>query len=98
MGSGKITLGKLEPVDPRKVWESEASDFTPWLAKEDNLKLLGDTIGIELEFDRQGQRTPTSGRMPAHCRAAVTNENAGHVRSWQSCGGSSNKGVVSISR
>lgn len=24
-------LGRLEPVDPRDVWPSEAQDFTPWL-------------------------------------------------------------------
>ena len=29
----------------------EVKDFTPWLAKEENLKLLGDTIGIDLEFE-----------------------------------------------
>ena len=31
------TLGKLERVDLREVWQSEPQDFTPWLAGEDNL-------------------------------------------------------------
>jgi hypothetical protein len=41
-------LGRLERVDLREYWASEASEFTPWLAKEENLKVLGDTIGLEL--------------------------------------------------
>ncbi len=44
-------LGKLQRIDPRDVWITEAQDFTPWLAQEDNLTLLGETIGIELEHE-----------------------------------------------
>ncbi len=44
-------LGRLEAVDPREIWKSEAGDFTPWLAQEENLSLLGDTIGIEMELE-----------------------------------------------
>ena len=40
-------------MDLRDVWSSEASDFTPWLAKEDNISLLGDAIGLELEVESQ---------------------------------------------
>jgi hypothetical protein len=47
----KQILGRLISVDPRSYWENEASHFTPWLANEDNLALLGDTIGIELELE-----------------------------------------------
>jgi hypothetical protein len=46
-------LGRLKEVSLREAWESEASDFTPWLAKEENLRLLGETIGIELELESQ---------------------------------------------
>ena len=42
-------LGRLERVDLRSIWETEAQDFTPWLAREENLAILGDTIGVELE-------------------------------------------------
>ena len=47
------TLGRLERIDLRAVWESEASSFTPWLALPENLSLLGDTIGISLELEAQ---------------------------------------------
>jgi Domain of unknown function (DUF4268) len=43
-------LGKLEKVRLRDYWEDEAANFTPWLAQEENLKLLADTIGLDLEL------------------------------------------------
>lgn len=48
-----MKLGRLEKVDLRDVWTSEATSFTPWLAREENLRLLGETIGIELELESQ---------------------------------------------
>jgi len=46
-------LGKLTKVDLRELWNGEATDFTPWLAKENNIKILGDTIDLELEVQDQ---------------------------------------------
>jgi hypothetical protein len=46
-------LGRLENVRLREVWSSESTDFTPWLAQSENLKLLGETIGILLECEAQ---------------------------------------------
>ena len=46
-------LGRLHKVDLREAWASEASDFTPWLAQAENLRLLGEAIGIELELESQ---------------------------------------------
>ncbi|WP_199753650.1 hypothetical protein [Brachyspira aalborgi] len=41
-------FGKLEEIkNLRKYWKDEASDFTPWLAKEENISLLSEAIGIE---------------------------------------------------
>jgi hypothetical protein len=49
----KNNLARLEPVSLREAWSSESSDFTPWLAQEENLKLLGETIGLDLELEKQ---------------------------------------------
>lgn len=46
-------IGRLHKVDLREAWTSESGDFTPWLAREENLQLLGEVIGIELEFAAQ---------------------------------------------
>lgn len=46
-----ITLGTLERVDVRRIWAHEGTSFTPWLASEAGLKLLSDTLGIELEVE-----------------------------------------------
>ncbi len=42
-------LGRLKRVDPRTVWSTEDRDFTPWLARPENLKVLADTLDLELE-------------------------------------------------
>lgn len=49
----KQPLARLEQVDLRDVWETEAGDFTPWLAEEDNIALLSETIGLDLEVEAQ---------------------------------------------
>ena len=47
-------LGRLQQIrDIKKYREREATDFTPWLAKNENLSLLGDTIGIDLDLEAQ---------------------------------------------
>ena len=40
-------LGKLEKIDLREAWNHEALDFTQWLAKEENLDILAEELGIE---------------------------------------------------
>ena len=46
-------LGRLVRVDLRTIWETEAQDFTPWLATEENLSVLADTLFMELELEAQ---------------------------------------------
>jgi RecB family endonuclease NucS len=44
-------LGNLRKVSLREAWKNEATDFTPWLAEQDNLNSLADTLGLgELEL------------------------------------------------
>lgn len=46
------TLGKLEEItDLRTVWPHEATDFTPWLAAEENISLLADAVGLEIAIE-----------------------------------------------
>jgi len=44
----EIEFGKIEKVNLRDVWENEERDFTPWLAQEANLQMLGETLQMTL--------------------------------------------------
>ena len=46
-----MELGKVEKLSVRDQWENEEYDFTPWLAKEENIQLLGDEINLDLEVE-----------------------------------------------
>lgn len=48
-------LGKLERIELRDAWPTEDRDFTPWLAEEENLAVLAQTLGMELELEAQEQ-------------------------------------------
>lgn len=41
-----MQLGRILSVDVRTIWTNEASDFTPWLAEAENLKLLGEALHL----------------------------------------------------
>lgn len=43
-------FGAIERKPLRDFWPNEAADFTPWLKSEDNLPLLGEAIGLNLEL------------------------------------------------
>jgi hypothetical protein len=47
------SLARLEKVELRDIWVSEASNFTPWLATEENLALLSESLDLELELEAQ---------------------------------------------
>jgi hypothetical protein len=46
-------LRRLERVELRNVWLSEATSFTPWLARTENMLVLAETLGIDLELEAQ---------------------------------------------
>ena len=43
-----MKLGKLQEIDIRKVWQHEQYDFSKWLAGEENIQELGDTLNLTL--------------------------------------------------
>jgi len=43
-----VKIGKLTEVDVRDLWKHEQYDFSNWLAKVENIKLLDDEIGLTL--------------------------------------------------
>jgi hypothetical protein len=71
MVANMVELGKLEKVDLRNVWTSESEHFTPWLARPENLTLLGDAIGIELELEAQ-EKTVGPFRADILCKDTAT--------------------------
>jgi hypothetical protein len=47
-------FGRLKKLDNlRTFWENEPKNFTEWLAQDENILLLSETIGIELEVQSQ---------------------------------------------
>lgn len=48
-----MQLGSLSRVNLRDVWTHEATDFTPWLASFDNLAVMSDAVGLDLELVSQ---------------------------------------------
>jgi hypothetical protein len=51
MGTTVVNLGRLEKISLRQAWPDEAQNFTPWLAEDTNLALLGETLGIQLQAE-----------------------------------------------
>lgn len=52
-------LSRLEKVDLREAWNSESRNFTPWLAQENNLLLLSETLQMNLKLE--GIELPVGG-------------------------------------
>ena len=49
-----MRLGKIKRItDIRSVWHHEEKDFSKWLAQEENLKQLSDSIGIDIVLEER---------------------------------------------
>ena len=44
-------FGNIQKINIREIWQHEAQNFTPWLAK--NLEKLGKSVGMDLEMIEQ---------------------------------------------
>lgn len=52
--SSNILLGRLKEVDIRELWPHEQYNFSNWLAKEENIELLNETVGLTLtDIDKE---------------------------------------------
>lgn len=76
------SLGRLQQVNLREAWFSESIDFTPWLAQEENLKLLSDVICFELELESQKNVGPF--RADILCEDTATGLNS-YGSGWEPC-------------
>jgi len=43
-----VKFGKLTEVDVRSLWKHEQYDFSNWLAKEENMELINEIVGLTL--------------------------------------------------
>lgn len=46
-----MELDRLEKVELRDAWQTEDRGFTPWLARIENVEILSQEIGINLEVE-----------------------------------------------
>lgn len=46
----KKELSKIKKLELRTIWNHEALDFTKWLAEEENLNMLSETIGVDIKL------------------------------------------------
>ena len=69
-----MKLGKLKEVDIRKVWAHEQYDFSAWLAKEENINELGDTLNLSLT-DVETEKYVGNYRCDILCKDEITGKN-----------------------
>lgn len=69
-----MKLSKIKEIPPRSYWHNEATDFTPWLAEEENLADLGEAIYLDLELVSREERMD-GGRADLLCVDPSTGKN-----------------------
>ena len=68
-------LGRFRRVDLREIWSIENQDFTPWLAKDENLVVLSEALQMELQVEAV-ERSVGPNRADILCR---NNDGGGRV-------------------
>ena len=66
-----MKLGKIKEVDIRKVWPHEQYDFSKWLAAEENIMELGDTLNLT-RTDVETEKFVGSYRCDIICKDELT--------------------------
>ena len=66
-----MKLGKLKEIDIRTVWAHEQYDFSKWLASEENIQELGNTLGLSLT-DVETEKFVGSYRCDIICKDELT--------------------------
>ena len=66
-----MKFGRLEKVDLRSAWATEATHFTPWLAQPEHLRLLSEAIDMDLELEAQ-EKSVGPFRADILCKDTVT--------------------------
>ncbi len=61
-------LARLEKIDLREIWKHEALDFTQWLAQKENIDLLCDELGINIENIKTEAAAGRYSRYTKSCR------------------------------
>ena len=69
-----MKLSKITEIPPRRYWKNESSDFTPWLAEEDNIALLSEAISLDLEVVSREEKID-GGRADLLCIESGTERN-----------------------
>lgn len=68
-----MELGKLKEVNIRKVWGHEQYDFSAWLSQEENIKELGDVLGLSL-INIETEKYVGSYRCDILCKDEITDQ------------------------
>ena len=66
-----MKLGKLQEIDIRKVWPHEQYDFSKWLASEENIQELGNTLNLSLT-DIETEKYVGNYRCDILCKDEIT--------------------------
>lgn len=69
-----MKLSKIKEIVPRSYWHNEATDFTPWLAEEENLAELSEAIYLDLELKSREEKMD-GGRADLLCVDSATGKN-----------------------